>query len=132
MYILWWLCIICITCGETLITYWIWILIWISNWGQGAHDSICSIVFWICLYVVHCMFIYCWLFSVAIDPDYGGNWILSKSLRKAFLKCSFNLQFKKKWFSSSRVSHLLHVRKCRGIFLYRSVFSSVTLTILII
>ena len=47
--------------------------------------------------------------------------ILSKSLRKAFLKCSFNLQFKKKWFSSSRVSHLLHVRKCRGIFLYRPV-----------
>jgi hypothetical protein len=40
--------------------------------------------------------------------------ILSKSLRKAFLKCSFSLQFKKKWFSSSRASHLLHVRKCRG------------------
>jgi hypothetical protein len=48
--------------------------------------------------------------------------ILSKSLRKAFLlKCSFSLQFKKKWFSSSRVSHLLHVRKCRGILLYRPV-----------
>jgi hypothetical protein len=25
MYILWWLCIICITSGETLIQYWIWI-----------------------------------------------------------------------------------------------------------
>ena len=48
--------------------------------------------------------------------------ILSKSLRNAFLlKCSFSLQFKKKWFSSSIVSHLLHVRKCRGIFLYRPV-----------
>ena len=39
------------------------------NWGQGVHDSICSIVFWICLYVVHCMFMYCWLFNVDIDPD---------------------------------------------------------------
>jgi hypothetical protein len=47
--------------------------------------------------------------------------VLSKSLRKAFLKCSFSLQFRKKWFSSSRVSHLLHVRKCRGSFLYRPV-----------
>jgi hypothetical protein len=33
--------------------------------------------------------------------------ILSKSLRKAFLKCSFSLQFKKKWFSSSRVNNEL-------------------------
>ena len=50
--------------------------------------------------------------------------VLSKSLRKAFLKCSFSLQFKKKWFSSPRVPHLLHVRKCRGIFLYRPVYAS--------
>ena len=29
--------------------------------------------------------------------------ILSKSLRKAFLKCSFSLQFKKKWFVNAEV-----------------------------
>jgi hypothetical protein len=58
-----------------------------------------------------------------LNKDYEGIFDNKlKSIReKLFLNVHLAYNLKRNGFWSSRVSHLLHVRKCRGIFLYRPV-----------